>query len=77
MFSDSIQAYIWNKEKNIAFNRNNESWWQEKKNPNNCMYDNSWQFDTVEPDLIATEMSVFPSKSSRDKTDSDLMITTP
>ena len=41
------------------------------------MYDNSWQFDTVEPDLIATEMSVFPSKSSRDKTDSDLMITTP
>ena len=29
---------------------------------------------TVEPDLIAAEMLVFPSKSSRNKNDSDLAI---
>ena len=28
---------------------------------------------TVEPDLIATEMLAFPSKSSRNKNDSDLI----
>ena len=32
---------------------------------------------TVEPDLIATEMLAFPSKSSRNQTDSDLMIAIP
>ena len=30
---------------------------------------------TVELDLIATEMSAFPSKSRRNKNDSDLIIT--
>ena len=30
--------------------------------------------DTVEPDLIATEMLAFPSKSSGNKNGSDLMI---
>ena len=33
--------------------------------------------DTVEPDLIATEMLAFPSKSTRDANDSDLMIVIP
>ena len=32
---------------------------------------------TVEPDLIATEMLAFPSKSSRSKDDSDLTIEIP
>ena len=32
---------------------------------------------TVEPGLIATEISAFPSKSSRNKNDSDLMIVMP
>ena len=32
------------------------------------------RFATVEPDLIVTEMLAFPSKSSRNKNDSDLMI---
>ena len=34
-------------------------------------------FFTVEPDLIATEMLVFPSKSSRNKDDSGLTIVMP
>ena len=33
--------------------------------------------DTVEPDLIATEMLAFPSKSSTNKNDSDLTIAIP
>ena len=32
---------------------------------------------TVEPDLIVTEMLTFPSKSSRNKNDCDLMIAIP
>ena len=33
--------------------------------------------DTVEPDLIAAEMSEVPSKSSRSQNDSDLTIAIP
>ena len=32
---------------------------------------------TVEPDFIATEMLAFPSKSSRNKNESDLTIAIP
>ena len=32
---------------------------------------------TVEPDLIVTEMLMFPSKSARNKNDSDLLIVIP
>ena len=50
---------------------------QSEEQPTNRCETIPGQLITVEPDMIATKILAFPSKSSRNKNDSDLIIAIP